>query len=56
MYEKIKENKCKYQNYLDDNEELEIEIDKAQKINNNLKLSNLNQLSEHENLQSQVRN
>lgn len=54
MYDKMKENKLKYENYLYANKELEFEIEKIQESNNDLKLSNSNQLSENENLQSQV--
>ncbi|VVC44037.1 Hypothetical protein CINCED_3A009069 [Cinara cedri] len=54
MYDNMTEIKLKYQNYLDANEELEYEIGKVQKINNDLKLSNFNQLAKNDIIQSQV--
>lgn len=49
------ENKRKYQDYLDTNEELEYETNEAFKTNNDLSLAVLNQMSQKENLQSEVR-
>lgn len=51
----MNENKRKYEDYLEANEELDIDIDEATKIKNELKLSAVNQLAENDNLQSEVR-
>jgi len=50
----MNENKRKYQDYLEDNEELELDMNKAHKVNNDLNLSILNQLSDNYNIQSEV--
>lgn len=52
----MNENKRKYEDYLEANEELEIDIDEAIKVKNELKLSVVNQLAENDKLQSEVRN
>lgn len=49
------ENKRKYQDYLDANEELEYETNETFKTNNELNLAVLNQMSNKEHLQSEVR-
>lgn len=51
----MNENKQKYQDLLEANEELELEIEETQKVNNELKLSNINKITENENLQSEVK-
>lgn len=50
----MNENKHKYQEYLEKNEELEYKTEEINKINNELKLSTINKISEIENLQSEV--
>jgi len=55
VYDNMNENKQKYQEYLEKNEELEYKMDEVNKVNNELKLSTLNKLSETENLQSEVK-
>lgn len=55
IYDEMNENKRKYEDYLEANEELDIDIDEATKIKNELKLSAVNQLAENDNLQSEVR-
>jgi len=50
----MNENKQKYQDYLEANEELEREMDEAHKINNDLNLSIINHLSNNDNMQSEV--
>lgn len=49
------ENKRKYQKFLEANEDLEYEINEMNKFINEMKISNLNQLSETENMQSEVK-
>jgi len=51
----MNENKQKYHEYLEKNEELEYKMEEVNKVNNELKLSTLNKLSETENLQSEVK-
>lgn len=51
----MNESKQIYQDHLEANEELELEIEETHKLNNELKLSNLNKISENENLQSEVK-
>lgn len=51
----MNENKRKYQDYLEANEELEYEIKEIHKTNNNLKQSILKQISDNDNIQSEVR-
>jgi len=55
VFDKMNENKQKYQEYLEKNEELEYKIEEVNKVNNELKLSTLNKLSETEDLQSEVK-
>lgn len=55
IFDKMNENKQKYQEYLEKNEELEYKIEEVNKVNNELKLSTLNKLSETEDLQSEVK-
>lgn len=50
----MSEDKQKYQDHLEANEELELEIDESHKTNNELKLTILNKITENENLQSEV--
>lgn len=54
VYDNMNENKQKYQEYLEKNEELEYKMEEINKVNNELKLSTLNKLSETEDLQSEV--
>lgn len=54
IYDNMNENKQKYQDYLENNEDLELEIKEVHNTNNNLKQSILKQISENENLQSEV--
>lgn len=49
------ENKRKHRDFLEVNEDLEYEIDETKKFVNELKISNLNQQSETECIQSEVR-
>lgn len=51
----MNENKQKYQDYLEANEELEYEIKEMHKTNNNLKQSILKRISDNDNIQSEVR-
>lgn len=51
----MNENKQKYQEYLEKNEELECKMEEVNKVNNELNLSIINKLSETENLQSEVK-
>lgn len=51
----MNENKRKYQDYLEANEELEYEIKETIKTNNSLKQSILKQISDNDNIQSEVR-
>jgi len=55
MYDNMNENKQKYHEYLEKNEELEYKMEEINKVNNELKLSTLNKLSETEDLQSEVK-
>jgi len=55
VYDNMNENKQKYQEYLEKNEELEYKMEEVNKANNELKLLTLNKLSETENLQSEVK-
>lgn len=55
VYDNMNENKRKYQEYLEANEELECETAEAHKVNNELKLSVVSQISENDNVQSEVR-
>lgn len=55
VFDKMNENKQNYQEYLEKNEELEYKIEEVNKVNNELKLSTLNKLSETEDLQSEVK-
>jgi len=55
VYDNMNENKHKYQEYLEKNEELEYKMEEINKANNELKLSTLNKLSETEDLQSEVK-
>ncbi|XP_025423908.1 coiled-coil domain-containing protein 39-like isoform X2 [Sipha flava] len=54
IYNKKKENEQKYQDYKEDNEELEYEITKIKKTNDELRRLILAKQSENENLQSEV--
>ncbi|VVC43706.1 Hypothetical protein CINCED_3A017141 [Cinara cedri] len=54
VYENMIETKRKYRDFLDANEDLEYEIYETKKFVNELKISNLNQVSETENMQSEV--
>lgn len=51
----MNENKQMYHEYLEKNEELEYKVEEVNKVNNELRLSTLNKLSETENLQSEVK-
>lgn len=51
----MNENKQKYQDYLEANEEVQYEIDEGHKVINELKLLILKKQAENENLQSEVR-
>lgn len=55
VYDNMNENKQKYHEYLEKNEELEYKMEEVNKANNELKLSTLNKLSETEDLQSEVK-
>lgn len=55
VYDNMNENKQKYHEYLEKNEELEYKTEEVNKVNNDLKLSTLNKLSETEDLQSEVK-
>lgn len=55
IYDNMNENKQKYHEYLEKNEELEYKMEEINKVNNELKLSTLNKLSETEDLQSEVK-
>lgn len=50
----MNENRQKYQDYLEANEELEREMDEVHKINDDLNLSIVNHLSKNDNMQSEV--
>lgn len=54
VYDNMNENRQKYQDYSEDNEEIEIEMEEVQRFNNNLNISVLNQLTEVDHIQSEV--
>lgn len=54
VYNKMNENKQKYQDYLEMNEELEHEINEGHKTVNELKLLILKKQAENDHLQSEV--
>jgi len=51
----MNENKQKYQEYLEKNEELEYKMEEVNNANNELKLSTINKLSETKDLESEVK-
>lgn len=55
VYDEMNENKRKYEDYLEQNEKYECEMNETININNDLKLSVLKQISDNDNLQSEVR-